>query len=135
MRDMEKVTKQIVNATSRYQQVSVETADQLSLVTLLYDGLIRFMNGAVEKMKRGAPAHDECRRARDIAYHLLCTLLDDGSELAMNLKSIYFYLYRQIIMADLEQSASKIEEILPVVQEVRSGWMELKAREGGRDRG
>ena len=117
-------------AADRYNQIKVETADQLTLITMLYDGLVRFLTAALEKMKKGENAHKDCIRARDIADHLMHSTIDDGSEMAKNLIALCFHIYREVITAHMEQSADRIEGILPVAQKLRSAWAEVKEREG-----
>ncbi|MBD3180317.1 MAG: flagellar export chaperone FliS [Candidatus Latescibacteria bacterium] len=122
------------DAMKQYNKVKVETSDQLTLINLLYDGLYSRLNGAVEKMKRGEQAHADCVRARDITQNLLDTIRDDGGELANNLKSLYLFIYRQVVLGDMERSVTRIEGILPVVKELRAGWRELKVREESGER-
>lgn len=126
---MEAVENRLREATSKYQQVNVETADQITLIVMLYDGLLRFLSKAVEKLRAGDAAYYECKKASDIAFHLLSTLREDGGGLSKNLTSLYFYIYKQIVMANMERNARLIEEILPVVRELKSGWEELKAKQ------
>ena len=116
-------------AMKKYNRVKVEPSDQLSLITLLYDGIIRFLNGALAKMKRGESGHIECVKARNITQNLMDTLNMEAGEVAQNLKRLYLFLYRKIVLADMENSAPIIEEILPVVDELRSGWKEMKEKE------
>ncbi|MBN2071824.1 MAG: flagellar export chaperone FliS [Candidatus Krumholzibacteriota bacterium] len=122
-----------VNVAQAYSRINIETADQLSLITLLYDGLIRFLNQAKIKLENGESAHKDCSSARDIAHHLLHSTKDDGSEIAKNIRSLCFHMYREIIMADMERSAERIDNILPVAQNLRSGWAGLKKRETEKD--
>ena len=126
---MEASKRFMTDATSRYRQVSVETADQASLIIMLFDGLQRFASAAIVKMRAGEYAHEECFKARDIALHLHRSLRPDGSDLAKNLNSLYFYVYKQLVLAHMERNANRIEELLPVVQELRAGWEGLRTRE------
>lgn len=121
--------KPTADAMNQYNKVKVETSDQLTLINLLYDGLFSRLKSAAKKMNRGELAHTDCVRARDIAQNLLDTIRDDGGELATNLKSLYLFIYRQVVLGDMENSSSRIESILPVVEELRSGWRELKERD------
>jgi len=121
------------DAMNQYNKVKVETSDQLTLINLLYDGLYNRLKSAMEKMNRGELAHVECVKARDIAQNLFDTIRDDGGELATNLKSLYLFIYRQVVLGDMENSSSRIESILPVVEELRSGWRELKERSQNAD--
>ena len=118
------------SAAGKYLQAGIETYDQATLITMLYDGMTRFLTMAVEKMNNGEVPFDECRRAQDIVNHLYLTVKDDGSDIAVNLKALYFFFYKQVVNALMEKNAGKIEEILPLVRELRSAWGELKRRNG-----
>jgi len=99
------------------------------LLTLLYDGLIRFLNQAKIKFDKEECAHKDCISARDIAHHLLHSTIDDGSKISKNIRSLCFYMYREIVIADMEKSSSRIENILPVAQNLRSGWAGIRKKE------
>ncbi len=126
---MEAIETRLRDVTNKYQQINIETADQLTLIIMLYDGMLRFLNRALEKFKSGDVAYYECKKASDIAFHLLSTLRNDQGELSRNLTSLYFYIYKQIVMADMERSTRRIEEILPVIRELKSGWEGLKEKQ------
>ena len=118
-----------VDAVNRYTRTSIESADQLTLLTMLYDGLLRFLGIAMDKMLREENAHEDCIRARDIAHHLLHSTIDDGSEISTNTRSLCFHMYKEIITADMEKSADRIEQIIPVARSLRTGWAGLKEKE------
>lgn len=117
---------------NKYRKVEVETAGQLSLINMLYDGLVRFLKGAVNDLENGRPHHQNCVRARDIAFHLFNTARDDGSEISRNLRSLLFFIYKNVVTAHMEKSSARIEEILPVAEKLRSAWYELKSKEEDR---
>ncbi len=123
---MGKCPELAAEVTKKYNRVKIETSDPLTLLRLLYDGLVRFLTSALEKMKKGENAHEDCIRARDIAHHLMSSTVDDGSEMAKNLVSLCFYMYREIVLADMEKSSTRLEGILPVAAKLRSAWAELK---------
>lgn len=118
-----------LEARAKYTRVKVETSDQLSLITMLFDGIVRFVNAALDDIRNGRPAYENCKRARDIVHHLMCTLRDDGGDISRNLRSLYFFMYKQLSLASMEQSGRKLEEILPVVNSIRSAWVELREAE------
>jgi flagellar protein FliS len=126
---MELVENSLGGVINKYRKVEVETADQLSLVNLLYDGLVRFLKGAVDDLENNRPHHKNCARARDIAFHLFNTTRDDGSDMSKNLRSLLFFIYKNVIIAHMEKSSTKIEEILPVAEKLRSAWFELKSKD------
>jgi len=130
---MEATEATIRVATESYNKVSIETADQLTLIIMLYDGMIRFINRAIEKISSGHVAYEECKKASDIAFHLLSTLKKDDGDLHKKLVSLYFFIYRQIVTEGMEKNARRLEEVLPLVQELKEGWVGIREqrRKGG----
>jgi flagellar protein FliS len=112
-----------------YNQTKIQTSDQLSLIILLYDGLSRFLRKGQRKIfeKDYEGAHHYLTRSRDIVNELLVTLrVEDGNEVAQNLRSLYVFMIGQIIEANLKKDASMVDEVLAVAQNLRDGWTQLK---------
>ena len=75
-----------------YYKTNVQTSDQLSLIIMLYDGVIRFMKKAIDKIDQEEveEAHNYLVRAKEIISELVSTLkLEEGGEVANNLKELY----------------------------------------------
>ncbi|MBF0289970.1 MAG: flagellar export chaperone FliS [SAR324 cluster bacterium] len=115
-----------------YYKTNVETTDRLSLVIMLYDGMIRFMKKAVAKIEQGdvEEAHNYLVRAKEIISELLSTLrLEEGGELAQNLKNLYLYSFKKIVEANLKKDPDMIREVIQVMENLRQGWIQVKGQQ------
>lgn len=115
-----------------YSQTQVQTADQLSLIILLYDGLTRFLRKGQRKIeeKDYEGAHHYLSRSRDIVNELLVTLrVEENNQVAQNLRSLYVFMIGRIVEANLRKEATMIDEVLTVANNLRDGWIQLKEQQ------
>ena len=110
-----------------YRQFSVQGAPPLSLVGMLYDGAITFLQRAVAAIE----AHDiekKCQhlnRALAIIVQLEGSLnFEQGGEVAQTLKSLYVYARAQAMKAHAENSAEILRALIENFTTVRDAWRE-----------
>src|SRR4051794_32490327 len=103
-----------MNAYQTYRQTQAQTAAPGELVVMLYRGAIRFVATAVEAIdKRDVEAaHTNLLKAQAIVAELLGTLDPErGGEIARNLASIYEYLNRRLMEANLRKDVVPAREV------------------------
>jgi flagellar protein FliS len=116
-------------AFQTYQQAQINTASQRELILMLYGGAIRFLReatGALEEEERER-AHQAIIRARRIISELMSTLNRDAGEIAARLFSLYHYIFRLLVEANLEQSPAKTREAIELLSTLKDGWEKLPA--------
>ena len=129
---MERGTMKQKNMYQAYAKTNVQTSDQLSLILMLYDGMIRFMKKSIVKINQQdvEGAHTYIKRSKDILTELLSTLkVEAGGEVGQNLKNLYLYAYECLTEANLTKNPKKVEEALKVMMTLRQGWSELKEQQ------
>jgi len=104
------------------------TADPRKLVVLCYEG-------AIDNLKIGkqriAEEDFEARskaldKAQDIISELLCSLNSEkGGSIAKGLDSLYNYMLRRIIHADLKNDVRAIDEVIGMLTELKTAWEEI----------
>jgi flagellar protein FliS len=115
-----------------YQSVSahggVADADPHRLVQMLMDAAMERMVTARACIERG----DIVRKAK--LLHSCVTLIaelrgslnmSDGGALAQNLSALYDYIARQILMANVQNDADKITEVMSLLNEIRGAWVAI----------
>jgi flagellar secretion chaperone FliS len=114
-----------------YRQFSVQGATPLSLVVMLYDGVI----AALLKSVTAIEAHDiqdKClhlNRAQAIILQLEGTLnMELGGEAAQTLKAFYLYSRGQVLKANIENSAKILRALIEKFTTVREAWYEADQR-------
>ena len=64
-------------------------------------------------------------KTKDIINELLCSLnFEKGGSIAKSLDSLYNYMLRRIIHADLDKDISAIDEVIGMLNELKSAWEE-----------
>ena len=113
------------NPYQQYQQQNVNTASPGELVVMLYDGCIRFIKQAVERINNNnmQEAHDAIIRAQDIILEFMSTL-DMNYEISQNLLALYDYMHGQLIEANIQKDADILQEVLELLTELRDTWAE-----------
>jgi flagellar protein FliS len=112
-----------------YQSTNVQTADQKTLILMLYDGLTRFLQKAIVKMeaKEVEAAHNYLVRSREIVAELLATLRPEkAGEVGENLKRLYVYTFNRIVEANLRKDPEMVKEVIKIVATLRDGWANIK---------
>ncbi|MBE7414788.1 MAG: flagellar export chaperone FliS [Deltaproteobacteria bacterium] len=112
-------------SVAKYQTVQVMTADKVSLIIMLYDGILRF-----NKLAQMAIGNNDIGgRGRYLNRSLaiigeLTTALDgdEGGEIAANLARLYEFCTIAITEANLRNDASRIEPVNRVISELKAGW-------------
>lgn len=114
---------------AQYQQVNthagVEGASPHRLVQMLMEGALQRMAEARGALRRGdiAAKGETIGKAIAIIGGLRDSLnKDQGGQLAENLDSLYEYMSRLLLEANLKNSDTKIEEAASLMRTIKSGW-------------
>ena len=112
-----------------YSRTDVNTSDQLTLIIMLYEGLLRFLKKAIVRIKEKdiEGAHNYFIRSRDIINELLCTLhAEKGGIVGENLRELYLYMYRKTIEANLKKDIEAAKDVYKLAKTLHEGWSQLK---------
>lgn len=117
-----------------YTQTQVSTTtSQKQLIVMAYDGILRFLNRAVESMahREIEAAEKDLVRARAVVEELAGTLnMDEGGIIARNLWNLYIFFMQKITEANLTKDPAHVEGILPSLKELRDGWAQMEMPAG-----
>lgn len=123
---------------SAYRAIGLETGvdavDPLGLVVMLYDGAVQAIVRAERHLQAG---EIEARgaytsKAIDIVVQGLSASLDMrvGGTLAEGLWSLYEYMGRRLVAANLHGDASIYQEVRALLIDLRASWQELRTNGG-----
>ncbi len=116
-----------------YRQMSVDTdalaASPHQLIVMLFDGALRAIDTARTQMQ----SNDIEGRGRSISKAIeivgsgLSASLDlkSGGELAANLASLYDYVIRQLVEANLHNDSDKLDEARQMLAQMRVNWLAI----------
>ena len=119
------------NYQNAYKKASVNTLDQNKLIIMLYDGAIKNANFAVQYMESGdiEKVNDSLIKTKNIVTELLATLnMEQGGEIAKNLKSLYSYMFSLLIEANMEKKSEPVLTVIDLLKELRGAWVQIKEK-------
>jgi flagellar protein FliS len=95
---------------------------------MCYEGAID--NLIIAKQKYAEKKYEEKSRhiikAKDIIDELMCSLdFEKGGLIAGNLESLYNYMNRRILLADVNEDMGAIDEVVGMLRELLSAWEEV----------
>lgn len=110
-----------------YKEVEIETSSGLKLVVMLYAGAIKFLNIAREAIfsKKLDVANNNIIKAQDIITELMTSLNFEAGEIAHNLYSLYIYMNRRLLEANLEKNPEIINEVIKLLTILKEAWEEI----------
>jgi len=119
------------NGIQSYRRTNVVTADPGKLVIMCYEGAID--NLLIAKQKYAEKKYEEKSRhinkAKDIIDELMGSLdFAKGGLIAKNLESLYNYMTRRIVLADVNKDMNALDEVVGMLSELLSAWEEVVAK-------
>lgn len=115
-------------AKQAYLQTQVTTTTQGELVVMLYDGAIKFLQQAKEKMAEKSYAEKGIliSKALDIIAELDASLnIEKGGDLSSNLHSLYVYAQGRLLQANLKVSPDIVDEVINMLSSLRGAFAEI----------
>jgi len=109
----------------QYQEAAVTTQSRGRLIILLYEGAIKFMKLAIERLDAGdyAAKGQYINRAQDIISELNAVLnTDEGGEIAANLGKLYGFMRSRLSEANTKCDPEMIREVITIMEELNQGW-------------
>lgn len=114
--------------TGQYRQTQVTTVDKGRLIVLLYEGAIKFLREAVRAQAEGdIPAKSNfINRALDIIGELSQSLnMQDGGDIAFNLKRIYQFWADHLIKAKVARDSQAMEDVVEMMSSLIEAWQKV----------
>ena len=122
------------NARSAYMDASVATASPARLLGMLYERLVLDLTRGLEAQRTGAvqDAHRALLHAQDIVLELHASLkVDSDWEGGAGLASLYDYLHRQLVRANISKDSSITESCLALASDLCAVWREAAMQSAG----
>ncbi|MCY6353965.1 flagellar export chaperone FliS [Clostridium sp. ZS2-4] len=115
------------NAYNAYKQNSINYASKEQLLLMLVDGAVKYIKIGRQAIldKDISKAHNSIIRTQDIFYELMATLdVDQAGAWGQQLMSIYEFIVRRLTEANIKKDVNIIDEILPLIEDIRHTWNE-----------
>lgn len=121
-------------AARAYLKTQVNTTSQGDILILLYDGALKFLGQAKEKIAARDYAQKGIliSRALDILSELQSSLnAQKGGELADNLQKLYFLCSTKLLQANLKMDVAIIDEVMRILTGLRDAFRAANAEVSG----
>lgn len=115
----------VYNSYNKYASQSVMTMTHGEMLTKLYEATILNMNLAIKGIseKDLTATNQALQKAQKILSYLTVTL-DRKYPISNNLAALYDFFNRQLIAANVKKDPKLIEEIVPMVEELRDVFIQ-----------
>lgn len=122
-------------ALRSYAQVGIESstvaADPHKLISMLFQGALL----AVANAKNGILRNDILAKGKAISHAIaivgegLHASLDKsvGGELAQNLSSLYEYMVKRLVEANLDNDLAKLDEVARLLTDLKDAWDSIRS--------
>jgi len=114
-----------------YLENLVKTASPAKLVEILYEKFLEL----VESSKKGienkdfVAVNEKLKKAQDIITELNISLnMEKGGEIAKNLRSLYNYIFKRLIDANVEKNVKILDEVTELMSGLLDAWREAMKR-------
>ena len=114
------------NPYQNYQMNAVQTASPGELTLMLYNGCLKFIKLARKAIEENnIPARNEnLIKAQNIIQELMVTL-NMEYEVAKSMMTMYDYIYRRLVEANVKNDAAILDEVEGYVTEFRDTWKQV----------
>jgi flagellar secretion chaperone FliS len=114
------------NPYQQYQNNSVNTASPGELTLMLYNGCLKFIKLAKKAMedKNIEVKNANIQKAQNIVSELMVTLNMDA-EVSKNMLSLYDYLNRRLMEANVQNDVSILSEVEEFIVDFRDTWKQV----------
>lgn len=123
-----------------YRQVATQTATPGQLILMLYDGALRFLEGALKAFGADDPLehfqtiNNNVQRAQAILQELSSALnVQQGGPLAETLQALYHYLDRRLQESNVRKEPAGIKEAIDRLTVLRDAWAQMLQAPAGSD--
>ncbi|MGE7763760.1 flagellar export chaperone FliS [Peribacillus sp. NPDC096540] len=116
----------INNPYHSYQQNSVNTASPGELTLMLYNGCLKFIMLGKKAIKAGniEAKNTNIIKAQNIVHELMVTL-DMDVEVSKEMMSLYDFMNRRLVEANMKNDVAALEEVEGLVTDFRNTWKEV----------
>lgn len=114
------------NGFNAYKNNSVNFASKEQLLLMLLDGAVKFTKrGRLAIVDKDIQlAHDSLSRVQDIFTELRVTLDTNAGDWAKQIFNVYGFINEKLYEANIKKDEKIIDEVLPLIEEVREIWNE-----------
>lgn len=124
----------VSNGYNVYKNNSINYASNEQLLLMLVDGAVKFAKKAESALEENKikETHDNIIRTEDIFLELMASLDRSAGDWAVQLYKVYQFIHDKLIEANLKKDIKILQEIMPLIEDVRDTWHEAYKKSKGK---
>nr|WP_319488386.1 flagellar export chaperone FliS [uncultured Caproiciproducens sp.] len=116
-----------VDPIMQYKQQSINTMSRgEQLITLLNEALKNLHYGALMLKDKNYATAEKCTDKSKKIFSYLSSVLDWNYDITNDLYQLYYFFNQQIIKAEVKRDAAILDELVPLVENMRDTWEEAE---------
>lgn len=122
-----------VNAADVYRKGQQQTASKENIVTMLYDGAIRFCNQAEHALEENnyEEVNTNIKKAQRIIGELI-VMLDKRYPVSADFERMYNYIQDLLMMANVKKDKEFLQRAKEEIRGMRETWIEVLKQAKGK---
>ena len=113
-----------------YRETQIKTANQGTLIVMLYDEALKHLGRAIESLDSARPnierTGNHIVKVQDIVTELMVSLdFEKGGSIAKNLFSLYVFVNKQLVDANIRKDITPLAAVKKLLEELRGAWAEV----------
>jgi flagellar protein FliS len=114
---------------NEYTQNAILTATPEKLVEMLYQKAVELIGEALLNIKNAERRNKYLVQAEEIVLYLNTILdMEKGGEISQNLRSLYDFIYRQMIEGNVNADPEKLKISKELLEELLETWKEVEKK-------
>ena len=113
------------NPYEYYKRQQVETSSPGRLLLMLYEAALKNLRMAQKNIedKKIVQAHNCLMKSQAIVQQLNSDLnMEAGGEIAQNLRSLYVYINKRLVEANVNKDIVIVQEVIELLSELKEAW-------------
>ncbi|HMM07159.1 MAG TPA: flagellar export chaperone FliS [Clostridiales bacterium] len=113
------------SAVEQYKTQTINSMTNGELLILLFDEVIKNLKIACTMLEeKNYAISEKCTQKAKEIIHYLINILDRQYPLSQELYQMYSFFNEKIISAEIKQDPKILEEITPLIEDMRQTWVE-----------
>lgn len=114
----------VQEAYGAYRRVQAETASPPQLILMLYDGLLKRLQSALNglEVRDYEEVNGSLQGAQEILLELAASLDMESGEIADNLMALYQYQHQLLLEANVAKDPAPVREVAVLSGQLREAW-------------
>lgn len=113
------------NPIMQYKEQAISTMTSGEQLVLLFDEALKNLHyGSMMLKQENYPTAEKCTEKCKEIFRYLSSILDKNYSISNDLYDLYYFINQQIIRAEVKRDYTLLDELTPLVQEMRETWAE-----------